>query len=118
MLIENNYKQRNIKVANEIIKKISYEFGGSELDLIRDTIIEELNNDCKKRYLDMVDNFSTHIVNNIVSFHKDKVNFDYVFNKIYTIFNDPLLCEMVFNSVSDKLEKEHNILIEKLEVKI
>ena len=78
MLIENNYKQRNIKVANEIIKKISYEFGGSELDLIRDTIIEELNNDCKKRYLDMVDNFSTHIVNNIVSFHKDKVNFDYL----------------------------------------
>jgi hypothetical protein len=83
LLIENNYKQRNIKVANEIIKKISYEFGGSELDLIRDTIIEELNNDCKTRYLDMVDNFSTHIVNNIVSFHKDKVNFDYVFNKYY-----------------------------------
>ena len=78
--------------------------------MIQDTIIEELNKDCKKRYLDMVDNFSTHIVNNIVSFHKDKVNFDYVFN--------PLLCEMVFNSVSDKLEKEHNILIEKLEVKI
>ena len=60
-----------------------------------------------------MDNFSTHIVNNIVSFRKDKVNFDY-----YTIFNDSLLCEMVFNSVSDKLEKEHNILIEKLEVKI
>lgn len=86
--------------------------------MIRDTIVEELNKDCKKRYLDMVDNFATHIVNNIVSFHKDEINFDYVFNKIYTIFNEPLLCEMVFNSVSDKLEKEHSILIERLEVNI
>ncbi len=66
----------------------------------------------------MVDNFSTYIVNNIISFHKDEINFDYVFNKIYSIFNEQLLCEMVFNCVSDKLEKEHNILIEKLEVKI
>ena len=37
-----------IKVANEIIKKNSYEFGGSELYLIRDTIIEELNNEINK----------------------------------------------------------------------
>ncbi len=88
------------------------------MDLIRDVIIDELNKDSKKRYLDMVDNFSTYIVNNIVSFHKDEINFDYVFNKIYSIFNEPLLCEMVFNCVLDKLEKKHNILIEKLEVKI
>lgn len=75
------------------------------MDLIRDVIIDELNKDSKKRSLDMVDNLSTYIVNNIVSFHKDEINFDYVFNKIYSIFNEPLLCEMVFNCVLDKLEK-------------
>ena len=116
--IEENYKQQNIMIAKDIINKISYEFGGSELDLIQDTIIQVLNDYYKKKHLEMAQEFATQIVEHLVLHDQEEIKFDFVYDKIYSLFKEPLFCELVFAKVQEKLEKEHNILIEPLDENI
>lgn len=117
-MIKENYKQKNNEIAKSIIRKLNYEFGGSELDLINDTIVDVLNDEYKNTYLDASDNFANEIIKNLITYHKDEINFDFVFDKVYSVFKEPILSEMVFDKITEKLKKDYNISIKNLEVNI
>lgn len=117
-MINENYKQAINRIAKTIVSKLGNEFEGSESDLIHNTIVNVLKDEYKNNYLDVSDYCANQIIKNLITYHKDEINFDFVFEKVYSIFKEPLLSEMVFDKVSEKLEKDYNIPIENLEVSI
>ena len=45
----------------------------------------------------------------LIENYKTELNFDFVYDKVYSIFNDPILCEMVFDQLQTDLQEKHGI---------
>lgn len=86
-----------------------YSINGSEADFIKETIIESLNQKEKSKLKNMADYLSKSMEKILIENHKEEINFDYVFDKVYSFFNDPLLCEMIFDKLQTDLQEKYDI---------
>lgn len=76
---------------------------------MKDTILESLNKKDKEKLKEYSDQFSKTIEDILITNFKDKLSFDFVFDKVYETFTDPILCEMIFDKLQDSLEHNHGI---------
>lgn len=104
-------KKENKETTNKIIKLLedTKEFGGSELDLVKETILSVLNNKDQFKANEVADYLTTGMEETLINYYKDELNFDYVYDKVYSTFNDPILCEMIFDKLQTNLQEKYGI---------
>lgn len=68
------------------------------------------NNKKERKRLNQIAGYLSESMEQVlIEKHRDELSFDYVYDKVYTFFKDPILCEMIFDKLQESLEKNHNI---------
>ena len=102
--------KENIETTNKIIKELQkLGFGGSELDVVKETILSVLNNKDMFKMEELADYFTKGMEDVLIKSYKDELNFDFVYDKVYSLFNDPILCEKIFDNLQINLEEKYEI---------
>jgi hypothetical protein len=91
---------------------MAHEFSGSDADLIYETIISVLNHDLMENDKELANIFSDTMIDLFLNDYKDKLDFNFVFDKVYSAFREPLFCELVFDTILEKLKTKHDIVLE------
>ena len=102
--------KENTETTNKIVEELQkLGFGGSELDAVKETILSVLNNKDMFKMEELADYFTKGIEEVLIKSYKDELNFDFVYDKVYSLFNDPILCEKIFDNLQINLEEKYEI---------